>query len=670
MTDLFNYTRRQSSGVRIGNTPLGGDNPIRIQSMTTTPTTDTDSSVAQSERIIDAGGEYVRLTTQGVREAENLENISSRLRAEGYDAPIVADVHFNPNVADVAALYAGKVRINPGNYVDPARTFRQLEYTDEEYAAELDKIEKRFVPFLKICREHGTAIRIGVNHGSLSDRIMSRYGDTPEGIVESCMEFLRICRRERFDDVVISIKASNTVVMVRSVRLLVDTMEREGMNYPLHLGVTEAGEGEDGRIKSAVGIGALLADGIGDTIRVSLSEEPEAEIPVARHLVDYITQRAGHTMIPAEPCPGFDWLRPERRTTKAVANIGGNNVPVVVGAPLNPPKGGRPEDEAEKSMISDAAKETTGVTPDYIYIGGKLPDNPEDGRKYIVDFNIYMEYIRAMASSDGTSSSPLGGIEGGLYPIFPHTAMPFIGSVKADVKFLVLQYGVPAEEYVACLKAHPEVVVVCMSNHKNRLGEQRALIHEMTVAGLTNPVIVCQMYRHGTEEKNNGAESNKTDGAGDKKSYAEAKSDFQLEAAADMGALMFDGLCDGIWLMNDGNLDAQDICDTAFGILQAARLRTSKTEYISCPGCGRTLYDLRSTIARIKAATSHMKGLKIGIMGCIVNGPGEMADADYGYVGAGRGRISLYRRKECVSKNIPEAEAVERLLELIAADAK
>lgn len=677
MTDLFNYTRRQSSVVRIGNTPLGGDNPIRIQSMTTTPTADTDSSVVQAERIIDAGGEYVRLTTQGVREAENLKNISSRLRAEGYDAPIVADVHFNPNVADVAALYAGKVRINPGNYVDPARTFRQLEYTDEEYAAELDKIEKRFVPFLKICREHGTAIRIGVNNGSLSDRIMSRYGDTPEGIVESCMEFLRICRRERFDDVVISIKASNTVVMVRSVRLLVDTMEREGMNYPLHLGVTEAGEGEDGRIKSAVGIGALLADGIGDTIRVSLSEEPEAEIPVARHLVDYITQRAGHTMIPAEPYPGFDWLRPERRVTVAVADIGGNNVPVVVGAPLNSPKGGRPEDEAEKSMVSDAAKETTSVTPDYIYIGGKLPDNPEDGRKYIVDFNIYMEYIRATASSDGTSSSPdgtssspLGGIEGGLYPIFPHTAMPFIGSVKADVKFLVLQYGVPAEEYVACLKAHPEVVVVCMSNHKNRLGEQRALIHEMTAAGLTNPVIVCQMYRHGTEEKNNGAESNKTDGAGDKKNYAEAKSDFQLEAAADMGALMFDGLCDGIWLMNDGNLDAQDICDTAFGILQAARLRTSKTEYISCPGCGRTLYDLRSTIARIKAATSHMKGLKIGIMGCIVNGPGEMADADYGYVGAGRGRISLYRRKECVAKNIPEAEAVERLLELIAADAK
>ncbi|MDE5948225.1 MAG: 4-hydroxy-3-methylbut-2-en-1-yl diphosphate synthase [Prevotella sp.] len=638
MTDLFNYTRRQSSVVRIGNTPLGGDNPIRIQSMTTTPTTDTDGSVAQAERIIDAGGEYVRLTTQGVREAENLRNIGDRLRAEGYDAPIVADVHFNPNVADVAALYAGKVRINPGNYVDPARTFRQLEYTDEEYAAELEKIEKRFVPFLQICRSHGTAIRIGVNHGSLSDRIMSRYGDTPEGIVESCMEFLRICHRERFDDVVISIKASNTVVMVRSVRLLVDAMEREGMSYPLHLGVTEAGEGEDGRIKSAVGIGALLADGIGDTIRVSLSEEPEAEIPVARHLVDYISQRAGHTMIPAEPCAGFDWLRPERRVTTAVANIGGCNVPVVVGPPLNTPKVGRIADESEESLVSDAAKEVN-VMPDYIYIGGKLPDSPVPGCKYIVDFDTFVR----IPSNDS------------FYPIFPHTAMPFIGSVKADVKFLVLQYGVPAEEYAACLKAHPEVVVVCMSNHRNRLGEQRALIHEMTAAGLTNPVIICQMYRHGAEEKKNSAE---------------VKSDFQLEAAADMGALMFDGLCDGIWLMNDGDLDAQDICDTAFGILQAARLRTSKTEYISCPGCGRTLYDLRSTIARIKAATAHMKGLKIGIMGCIVNGPGEMADADYGYVGAGRGRISLYRRQECVAKNIPEAEAVERLLELIAADSR
>ena len=641
MIDLFNYSRRKASVVNVGNTPLGGDNPVRVQSMTTTQTTDTEGSVAQTERIVDAGGEYVRLTTQGVREAENLKNIGERLRADGYAVPIVADVHFNPNVADVAALYAGKVRVNPGNYVDPARTFRQLEYTDEEYAAELQKIEQRFVPFLNICREHHTAVRIGVNHGSPSDRIMSRYGDTPEGIVESCMEFLRICKREKFDDVVISIKASNTVVMVRSVRLLVDAMERADMYYPLHLGVTEAGEGEDGRIKSAVGIGALLADGIGDTIRVSLSEEPEAEIPVARHLVDYVTCRDGHMMIPATACAGFDWLHPERRKTTAVGNIGGDNVPVVVGpAPLGPPKGGCPAGDTE----SDEQPNTkSDMKPDYIYIGGNMPANPASGHKYIVDFNVYQEHFGAAASS------PLGGTEGGagsFYPIFPHTAMPFIGTVQADVKFLVLQYGVPAEEYTACLRRHPEVVVVCVSNHQNRLGEQRALIHEISAAGLTNPVVICQMYRHTQEEKG----------------------DFQLEAAVDMGALMFDGVCDGIWLMNDGTLSSSDICDTAFGILQAARLRTSKTEYISCPGCGRTLYDLRSTIARIKEATAHLKGLKIGIMGCIVNGPGEMADADYGYVGAGRGKISLYRRKECVAKNIPEEEAVERLLELIDND--
>ena len=641
MIDLFNYSRRKASVVNVGNTPLGGDNPVRVQSMTTTQTTDTEGSVAQTERIVDAGGEYVRLTTQGVREAENLKNIGERLRADGYAVPIVADVHFNPNVADVAAPYAGKVRVNPGNYVDPARTFRQLEYTDEEYAAELQKIEQRFVPFLNICREHHTAVRIGVNHGSLSDRIMSRYGDTPEGIVESCMEFLRICKREKFDDVVISIKASNTVVMVRSVRLLVDAMERADMYYPLHLGVTEAGEGEDGRIKSAVGIGALLADGIGDTIRVSLSEEPEAEIPVARHLVDYVTCRDGHMMIPATACAGFDWLHPERRKTTAVGNIGGDNVPVVVGpAPLGPPKGGCPAGDTE----SDEQPNTkSDMKPDYIYIGGNMPANPASGHKYIVDFNVYQEHFGAAASS------PLGGTEGGagsFYPIFPHTAMPFIGTVQADVKFLVLQYGVPAEEYTACLRRHPEVVVVCVSNHQNRLGEQRALIHEISAAGLTNPVVICQMYRHTQEEKG----------------------DFQLEAAVDMGALMFDGVCDGIWLMNDGTLSSSDICDTAFGILQAARLRTSKTEYISCPGCGRTLYDLRSTIARIKEATAHLKGLKIGIMGCIVNGPGEMADADYGYVGAGRGKISLYRRKECVAKNIPEEEAVERLLELIDND--
>ena len=617
MTDLFNYRRRESSPVQVGAIQIGGDAPIRIQSMTTTNTNDTQACVEQAKLIIDAGGELVRLTTQGRREAENLKNINAELRRQGYQTPLVADVHFNANVADIAALYAEKVRVNPGNYVDPARVFKKIEYTDSEYAEELRKLEARFVPFLHICREHHTAVRIGVNHGSLSDRIMSRYGDTPEGIVESCMEFLRICRKEKFDDVVISIKASNTVVMVRSVRLLVAEMEKEGMNYPLHLGVTEAGEGENGRIKSAVGIGALLADGIGDTIRVSLSEAPEAEIPVARHLADYITHRAGHLVIPGTPATDFDYLRPTRRPTRAAGGIGGSNVPVVITSSVG------------TSDNADTPTYAPDTTPDYIYCGSALPEHRREGQRYIIDFNAYT----------GQKDT---------YPIFPMNAMPFIASVKADVKFLTLQMGAPSEEYMACLKAHPEVVVVAVSNHKNRLGEQRSLTHELWRGGIMNPVIFAQMYHHSAAEK----------------------SDFQLESAADMGALMIDGLTDGLWLMNDGDIAQRDIAETAFAILQAARLRTSKTEYISCPGCGRTLYDLRSTIARIKAATAHMKGLKIGIMGCIVNGPGEMADADYGYVGAGPGRISLYKQKQCVEKAIPEEEAVEHLLRFIEEDRK
>lgn len=618
MTDLFNYHRRPSSTVRIGTLGMGGDNPIRIQSMTTTSTDDTEGSVGQAERIIKAGGELVRLTTQGIKEAENLRNIHDGLRADGFSTPLVADVHFNPNVADVAALYAEKVRINPGNYVDPARRFVKHEYTDAEYAHELKKIEDRFLPFLAICKAHHTAIRIGVNHGSLSDRIRNRYGDTPEGIVESCMEFLRICKRERFQDVVISVKASNTVVMVRSVRLLVDRMDKEDMHYPLHLGVTEAGEGEDGRIKSCVGIGALLADGIGDTVRVSLSEEPEAEIPVARHLVDYIGRKAGHILVPGEACPAFDWLHPCRRPTTAVGNIGGDHVPVVIASWEN--------------NISENKART-----DYYYVGSDVPDRVIPGQRYIADYQLY-------AKMRQENSFPTTSEAADWAPIFPVTAMPFIGMVQAPLKFLVLQFGTPSEEYLDCLKAHPEVVVVCVSNHQNRLGDQRALVHEMMNAGVGNPVVFAQMYRlHDKEE-------------------------FQLEASADMGALMIDGLTDGLWLMNDGDIATSDIEDTAFGILQAARLRMSKTEYISCPGCGRTLYDLRETIKEIREATKDMKGLKIGIMGCIVNGPGEMADADYGYVGAGPGRVSLYRRQVCVEKNIPQEVAVEHLLDLIRKD--
>lgn len=623
MTDLFNYKRRAATVAHVGRLNIGGDNPVRVQSMTTTSTLDTEGSVAQCKRIIDAGGELVRLTTQGRREAENLANISRQLRAEGYTQPLCADIHFNANVADVAACHTEKVRINPGNYVDPARTFKHLEYTDEQYAQELEKIEERLTTFIDLCKKHHTAVRIGVNHGSLSDRIMSRYGDTPEGIVESCMEFLRIFRKHNFDDVVISIKASNTVVMVRSVRLLVAEMDREDMHYPLHLGVTEAGEGEDGRIKSAVGIGALLADGIGDTIRVSLSEEPEAEIPVAKHLVHYIRRKQGHLLVPGVQAKNFDYLRPERRKTQAVGPIGGTQPPVVVVS----------EVQGAKEGVTQGQE---ALRPDYIYVGQQMPDLPVEGQRYIVDFNAFgRELQKHMDVADY------------MFPIFPYNAMPYISAVPDTAPiFLVLPYGSCAEEYKACLKGNPNVVVVVPSQHQNRLGEQRALVHELMAEGIENPVVFAQAYKHSQQEK----------------------ADLQLEAAADMGALMMDGLTDGLWLMNDGDIAMQDLTDTAYAILQAGRLRMVKTEYISCPGCGRTLYDLRTTIARVKEATKGMKGLKIGIMGCIVNGPGEMADADYGYVGAGVGRIALYRGKVCVERGIPEAEAVEHLLQLIKED--
>ena len=612
---IFNYNPRHSHQVCVGNRPLGGENPLRIQSMTTTATTDTEGCVRQCIAIFDAGADYVRLTTQGTREAENLRNIKAELRKLGYDRPLVADVHFNPAVADVAATIVEKVRINPGNYVDPARQFKQLEYTDEEYAAELHRLEERFTKLLNICKEHHTALRIGVNHGSLSDRIMCRYGDTPSGIVESCMEFLRVCVKEHFNDVVISIKASNTQVMVRSVRLLCAKMQMEHMDFPLHLGVTEAGEGEDGRIKSAVGIGALLADGIGDTLRVSLSE-----VPVAYKLASYVVQRAGHPEIPATVAPQFCYENPVRRRTQAVGNIGGNNVPVVISTRL----------DGNMTMAENQPK------PDYVYLGRNLPNANKrtSGVGYIVDADVWKG-------------------EEGTYPVFTPKYLMAIPSCAAKVKFLFLTYLDLTDEVKALLRTVPGIVIIAQSNHQNRLGEQRALVHELWREELPIPVVFFQQYRLGETQKE----------------------DFQLQAAADMGALMFDGLTDGIMLFNQKpesdrslSIDVQDA--TAFAILQAARLRTSKTEYISCPGCGRTLYDLPGTIARIKAATAHLTGLKIGIMGCIVNGPGEMADADYGYVGAARGKVSLYRGKVCVEKNIPTEQAVDKLLELIESDAQ
>ncbi|MBP1638442.1 MAG: ispG [Bacteroidetes bacterium] len=571
--DLFNYRRRMSHEVTIGALKMGGVNPVRIQSMTNTSTLDTERSVDQAIRIFNAGGELVRLTAQGVREAENLQNIRFGLIERGYRQPISADIHFNPAAAEVAAQYVEKVRINPGNFVDSARVFKQLEYDDESYRQELEKIRAKLIPLLEICRRHHTALRLGVNHGSLSDRIMSRYGDTPAGMVESCMEFLRICREENFDNIVISIKASNTVVMVQTVRLLVATMLDEGMSYPLHLGVTEAGDAEEGRIKSAVGIGALLADGIGDTIRVSLSEEPEKEIPVALKLMKHVVNCACHLPIKAKPFELFNPYVYQRRESLPVGNIGNSYVPVVIG---------------------------TGTD-----FGDLQPD--------------YLKNHLALFTAKQ--------IEAALVSPVP-------------VRFVQLTYRDLTDEMIGQLKVAENIVVILSSDHANPVGEMRAFFHTLMTNNCQVPVILYCKY------------------------VDDDKENFQVSAAADLGVLFIDGFGDGIWLENP-MLSDDDVVSTAFGILQASRVRTSKTEYVSCPGCGRTLFDLQSTVAKIKAATKHLTGLKIGIMGCIVNGPGEMADADYGYVGAGKGKVSLYRRKECVEKNIPEEEAVEKLLALI-----
>ena len=547
--------------------------------MANVSTMDTDASVVQAISMARAGAEYIRFTAQGVREARNLGVIRKQLNEQGCHTPLVADIHFNPKAADVAAEFVEKVRINPGNYVDGARTFR-ADYTDEDFAEGVRKIRERFVPFLRLCRAHGTAIRIGVNHGSLSDRIMSRFGDTPEGMTESCMEFLRLCREEQFDDVVISIKASNTVVMVRTVRLLVRTMDREGMHYPLHLGVTEAGNDEDGRIKSAVGIGALLTDGIGDTIRVSLSEPPEAEIPVARELIDHInrTRAEEYAPMPAD----FEGTETDYfRRTRMVGDIGGGRQPVVLAEYTN----GEEPDET--------------LRPDYLR---HLPDGTFTSTK------------------DKRRTVPA-----------PH--------------FVELTPDELTDSRLEALNADESSVIILRSVHTDSVNETRAAILRLRAAACQAPVIL-------------------------RRDYHEADLDrLRIAASADLGVLLIDGIADGL-LLTQGGHSTPDTNRLAFGILQATRRRMSRTEYISCPGCGRTLYDLHQTISRIKAATGHLKGVKIGIMGCIVNGPGEMADADYGYVGAGPGRVSLYRGKECVLRSIPESKAVDRLLELIASDRK
>lgn len=606
MENYFNYNRRQTSVTNIGNTPLGGNNPIRVQSMTSTNTNDTEACVEQAVKIIEAGGEYVRLTAQGVREAENLKNIRAELRSLGYKTPLIADIHFNPKAAMVAAANVEKVRINPGNFVDKVKTFANCEYTAEEYAQEIEKIRSKLIPLINLCKENKTAIRIGVNHGSLSDRIMTKYGDTPEGMVESCMEFLHICLDEGFTDLVISMKTSNTVVMNQAVHLLIDRMDKENIHIPLHLGVTEAGDGEDGRIKSSVGIGALLANGIGDTIRVSLSEDPELEIPVARKLLNYIVQRENHPEIKATLHPDFSLLSVGRRQTKKVGNIGKDNLPVVI-----------------SDRSGGDFRFNPHFLPDYIYAGQNLHSEFPRSIPAILDFEFWKG-------------------EKNTYPLFDKNNYQSLQKTECAIKFLQINYANLNDEILSVLKNNDTIVVILTTNHINGVGEQRAFIHTLMNAGCDTPVVLQRCYAESETE------------------------DLQIKSAADLGTLLLDGFADGVMLVNHNNrIKSQQIDSYAFGILQAARVRTSKTDYISCPSCGRTLFDLQTTVAKVKTATSHLTHLKIGVMGCIVNGPGEMADADYGYVGAEPGKISLYKKKNLIERNIPSAEAVAHLVQLI-----
>lgn len=610
---LSQYKRRETNSVRIGNLLMGSEFPIRVQSMTTTNTLDTEASITQCKRIFDAGSDLVRLTAQGVREAENLADIRQSLLQQGYDKPLVADIHFNPNAADVAALHVEKVRINPGNFIDKRASFIDVNLSDEEYADELVRLREKFVNLLNICKKNNTAIRIGVNHGSLSDRIMSRYGDTPEGMVESAVEFLRICVEEDFSNVVLSMKSSNVRVMVHAYRQLVRRMKKEEMQFPLHLGVTEAGEGEDGRIKSAVGIGALLADGIGDTIRVSLTEEPEEEIPVAKALVGYFENRHNHAKIAEVNTSLYSPYSYLKADSRAVENVGGDNLPVVIcdlslTAITNEviTSLGYQFIEAESCW-----KKSVDTAPDYIYIGKASIDLSTEKGLNLVGGN--QNNLLDISSTISTNS------------------LSFVWVDAADNM-----------EHIACwLGQNPHAIVILSTSNINGLAEQRAAILNLRSMKVVNPIII-------------------------QRKYTECDlSLLQLKAAADCGPLFIDGLPDGVMISNTDSISNEQVVSTAFSILQAARVRVSKTEFISCPGCGRTLFNLQQTAALIRERTKHLTGLKIGIMGCIVNGPGEMADADYGYVGAGPQRVTLYKGKTAVKKNIPQEEALEELINLI-----
>ena len=626
---LTKYHRRKSRVVHIGDIPLGGDYPIRIQSMTTTDTMDTQGTVEQSIRMIEVGCEYVRITAPSIREARNLAEIKEQLRKRGYTTPIIADIHFTPNAALEAARIVEKVRINPGNFAD-RKKFQQIEYTDRSYNDELERIHDRFAPLVKVCKEEGSALRIGSNHGSLSDRILSRYGDTPLGMVESAMEFLRICEDYNYHEIVLSMKSSNTRVMVQAYRLLVKKMNAEGMNYPLHLGVTEAGEGEDGRIKSAVGIGTLLEDGLGDTIRVSLTEEPEYEIPVAIALVQRYENRIEHDSIQDISTSQLHPFEYHPRESQTVRNFGGDNVPRVI-ADLSL------ENEITRQTLNNLgytyfeAEDKWGIGDfacDYIFVSKKS-----------VDFNIpgtlgIIQAYSVWADEKNTDIYPFLDVKQYRDNPYLHLELNFIYTTLPEL----------SADLIRQLNNDSTAVLLIDTYNEHGMAEQRRLFMEIMAENCNIPVIIGRAYGDLTPEN------------------------LQLHSATDIGSILIDGLGDGIFIAAENCGSLERVNQTAFGILQASRTRISKTEYISCPSCGRTLFDLQETTALVRNRTSHLKGIKIGIMGCIVNGPGEMADADYGYVGTGVGKISLYRGQNVVQANLPMEEAVDALIHLMKED--
>ncbi len=621
--NLSNYTRFKTIEVKVGPIAIGGKNPIHIQSMTTANTMNTSATVDESIRMIDAGCKLVRITAPSKKDAENLANIKNELRLKGYKTPLVADIHYTPNAAEIAAKIVEKVRINPGNYADKKK-FEEIDYTDESYNNELLRIEEKFTPLVQICKQNNTSMRIGTNHGSLSDRILSRYGDTPKGMVESALEFIRICRKHDYHNIVISMKASNTRVMVYAYRLLVNEMIKEGMKYPLHLGVTEAGEGEDGRIKSAVGIGTLLSEGIGDTIRVSLTEAPEHEMPVAQKILDHFKNIHNHKKIAETKQHQIDYFQYKKRKTFQVENIGNKNVPIVISDLSNRKKitqasffslGYRYSVPLDKWHISEMAS-------DFIYIGENEINFEIPGTLRIIsNYSSWMKHKKG-------------------FPIFNLKEYEKIKDFSETLNFLKIYDHEITSSSINILKNNKSLVIFLESENINCIAAMRKFFFELMEEKIENPIIISRKYEFNDDEQ------------------------LQISASIDIGSLLIDGLGDGICISSN-NCSNKMLNSISFGILQASRTRISKTEYISCPSCGRTLFDLQETTAKIRKVTDHLKGVKIGIMGCIVNGPGEMADADYGYVGTGPGKITLYKEKTVVKKNVPESEAVDALIDLI-----